>query len=538
MADLLAKSVKPAGGDYTTLEACMHANEQDLVSNDKYLVVTIDGDWSGTEDTTSVVIDGYTTDPTRYIKIFTAVAARHSGVYNTDYYRIVRSVGDFPLDIRDDYVWVDGIQIQYTVATETTTYGLYVNGTASGANAIDISNTIIKGVISNTVLPYGMRVFDINAIIRMWNCILYGFPKFGIRSNAASQAMYNCTISDATSGDGFDCNNGTLTNCAIFNNLVDIDGGSADYCATDDLDGTNAVNISPGGTEADDWNDAFTDYANGDFSVKDDSSVLDDAGTDNPGSGLYSDDIAGNSRVSAWDIGAFELAVVGASTLNVSESPTVSDTVTLALTLEVNVSESITIADTGTPQPTGGDVDVSESITVEDSPTPFITTINLSVSESITIVDSPTILPSGIVLKISVSESITLYDSVEKRLIKSDSDILIFEMIETLHPNNIDALYALVSKSDYVTFRDVYNGAWEALPSSDISDNAFSVYSSLGGIWHGAFPSIETGWYYVQVRERSGANPASSDNIVAVTKGYWDGVRIQPSRFKHPVRYF
>lgn len=308
MADLLEKTVMRAGGDYTSLEACMDANEQDLVTNDKYLEVKIDGDWSGGRDTTNVVVDGYDTDTTRYIKIYTTATARNTGAaYSTSYYCLETEDNDFCLDIRDDYVWVDGLQLQLTVDIDTTTYGLYVAGTASGDNRIDISNTRIRGVISNTVLPYAMRVSDTNAIVRMWNCVLYDFKQFGVRSNAASHIMYNDTISGILNGDGFDCNNGTLYNCAIFNNNVDVDGGTCDYCATDDGDGTNAVDISPA-AEEDGWNAAVTDYSNGDFTVKNDASVLDDAGDDNPGAGLYSDDIAGTAREGTWDIGAYELA--------------------------------------------------------------------------------------------------------------------------------------------------------------------------------------------------------------------------------------
>ena len=95
-------------------------------------------------------------------------------------------------------------------------------------------------------------------------------------------------------------------NCIVFNNSDDFKGTiTIDHCASDDLDGTNPVDISPGATEADDWEACFTDYANGDFSLKSDS-VCVGAGVDDPGSGLYSDDILGNTRTSPWDIGAFE----------------------------------------------------------------------------------------------------------------------------------------------------------------------------------------------------------------------------------------
>ena len=39
MATQLLKTVKPSGGDYTSLEACMNANEQDLTAADKYFDV-------------------------------------------------------------------------------------------------------------------------------------------------------------------------------------------------------------------------------------------------------------------------------------------------------------------------------------------------------------------------------------------------------------------------------------------------------------------------------------------------------------------
>jgi len=53
------------------------------------------------------------------------------------------------------------------------------------------------------------------------------------------------------------------------------------------------------------WSDVFTDYANGDFSLKNytGSGALIGAGTDL--SAYFTTDIAGTTR-STWDIGAFE----------------------------------------------------------------------------------------------------------------------------------------------------------------------------------------------------------------------------------------
>src|SRR3990167_10661052 len=84
-ATQLKKTVKPSGGDYTSLEACMNANEQDLVAADKYFDVEIDGTWSSA-DTTAVTIENYTTDATHYINIYTTATARHLGAWSTNYY--------------------------------------------------------------------------------------------------------------------------------------------------------------------------------------------------------------------------------------------------------------------------------------------------------------------------------------------------------------------------------------------------------------------------------------------------------------------
>jgi len=53
-----------------------------------------------------------------------------------------------------------------------------------------------------------------------------------------------------------------------------------------------------------DWSDELTDPGT-DFSLVVGSNSIGN-GTDNPGSGLYSDDIIGTARTSTWDIGAFE----------------------------------------------------------------------------------------------------------------------------------------------------------------------------------------------------------------------------------------
>jgi hypothetical protein len=109
----------------------------------------------------------------------------------------------------------------------------------------------------------------------------------------------------------------TAKNNAVFNNNDDFynNGAVLSYNASDDLDGTNAIDLSPEGDETIGWNRAFRDYANGDFRIRSTISPLYDAGTPiyiqvgNAGTSTpLLTDIKGNVRPqsTAYDIGAFE----------------------------------------------------------------------------------------------------------------------------------------------------------------------------------------------------------------------------------------
>jgi hypothetical protein len=66
--------------------------------------------------------------------------------------------------------------------------------------------------------------------------------------------------------------------------------------------------MSPGGTEADGWNDAVTDFANGDYTPKGATSVLVDNGT---ATGAPASDLLGNGWGDDVEIGAFAFAEGG-----------------------------------------------------------------------------------------------------------------------------------------------------------------------------------------------------------------------------------
>ncbi|HQO61548.1 MAG TPA: choice-of-anchor Q domain-containing protein, partial [Deltaproteobacteria bacterium] len=257
-------------------------------------------------DTTACTVDGYTTSTDYYINIYAANGGtqslspnRHAGVWDTSKYYLSSYQC---LIIKDTNVSISGLQIEMA-STGLYAYGIYSNIALS--NGIT-RNCIVKdnqtGTSRTCYKCTGGQIYE--------NCIAINGAYVGFNSSSGDNNVlrvyiYNCTAFGCSSGIVTNTGGTRVRNCAVFNNADDFNGTfeSIQYCASDDKDGTNAVDISPGATEADDWNAAFTDYANGDFSVKDTSSPLYDAGTDL--SAYFTTDIIGTTR-STWDIGAFE----------------------------------------------------------------------------------------------------------------------------------------------------------------------------------------------------------------------------------------
>jgi len=212
---------------------------------------------------------------------------------------------DVMLRINEDYVRVIDIQLQVTTSSANSRLGFQVDNV--GTTDIRFDSCLVKGICSGTGAAYGFQINDSTATVKIYNCIVYNFVSgsdthfIGINvANASNCYIYNCTIYGNYYGIKRVLGTVTTTNCAIGNNTDDIDGTvTADYNCDDDNDGTN--NQSPSGG---DWDNEFTTPGT-DFSLESAGNCVGN-GTDDPGGGLYSDDIAGNARSTTWDIGAFE----------------------------------------------------------------------------------------------------------------------------------------------------------------------------------------------------------------------------------------
>lgn len=312
------------GYDYDSLYDWEAGEQGDLTGARDEIAVAKCRCTGGTADTTAVTIDGWTTSATQYIKIWTdpAESYRHNGTWQTgNKYRIDNSAAVSTIYNRENYVWIFGLQIGLSYNGNIsciTNFGSAAAGDYSlwiGESIIRCNDDDNQGIINE---GYG------DAIIA-WNCIIYkpnGTAQSdgdeGFISARGDCYLYNCTIFNFN--DGVEQDGGTIycKNCAVFGCGDDFDGltaGNIDNCASDDGDGDNAVNISPGVTEADDWAGHFVDYANGDFHLKATSNLI-GAGTNlyNDATYPFQDDIDGDDRGgsgASWDIGADEY--VGAS---------------------------------------------------------------------------------------------------------------------------------------------------------------------------------------------------------------------------------
>lgn len=318
-ATQLLKTVKPSGGDYTSLEACMNANEQNLVTADKYLDVEIDGTWSA-DDTTGVTIENYTTDTTHYWYIYTTSTARHTGTANTGY-TLYPSTSVNSINITSsNFGRIMGLNIKINKSAFSANVSGIVNSNSYNSGNYQIAYNLFSapGSDGSYTNVAGIRGgFESSATFNIWNNFFInidgsdnsGTSGYGINiSNygGGTKNVYSNTIL-GSNGQGITLSNGTQT---IKNNICN--GNGTDYGGTFT---TSSNNISEDATSPDvAYRSKAVTFVSETAGSEDlhlastDTNAI-DAGTDTSGEGSplnFTDDIDGVARSGTWDIGADE----------------------------------------------------------------------------------------------------------------------------------------------------------------------------------------------------------------------------------------
>jgi hypothetical protein len=317
-ATQLKKTVCPSGCDYTSLEAAMNGNEQNLVAADKYFDVEISGTWSSA-DTTAVTIHNYTTDATRYINIYTTGSARHQGVYSASYYRSEATSNN--ISVMTSYTTVDGLQVYQTSPGNSTSNivdgsrysvgNIFKNNIVKGANG-RAQNGISVAQDSGSFGPNGAKVYN-NIIYNFKNTTYNNGTGISAASGNPTAYLYNNTVYLCYTGiQGFSSASYpvTLKNNIAYNNVTDYNTTSWGSTSTNNLskDATApALNTY--------YRNKTLTFTNNTAGYEDFHLVAGDTDAIDKGADLgspYNVDIDGTTRSGTWDIGADEY--VSAST--------------------------------------------------------------------------------------------------------------------------------------------------------------------------------------------------------------------------------
>lgn len=319
---------------YQSINAWEAARQRDLTSGDEIETAICSSNLDaggGSVDAVVVNISGWTTSSTDYIQI--KANSSHGGKWNDNIYRNVSTDGsNANIRITEENVRVIGIQIWHNPSSQTANYGtLWFNGVAAATHDIRVSKCIIRGnpTFDDAYIICGYTDYSSSSRsgqCRIWNCIFYDFQN---PSNAA-RAIWNYNGTNAIAHDIYNNtfqNNKEAINITsnpnlhqIINNLFKSNTTDIGASGVEAGSGYNATNNSTltytvsGGATNDRVSQTFSfvDEDNDDFHLQSDDGGARNFGLDDPSSGIYSDDVDGQTRVSTWDIGADEYVVSSA----------------------------------------------------------------------------------------------------------------------------------------------------------------------------------------------------------------------------------
>lgn len=293
MATLRSRTVKSSGGDYSSLSAWEAGEQANIVVADEIRRAVCDP----FTDTTAVVVDGWTTDATRYAEVIPASGAeagmpwRTSGAY-------ILAVGGASqaLHIYSTYFRLGRIQVDQTGT------GPGVRMEATAANQIFADGTYARTASSSS--PWQLEG---GAICR--NCVgKNGFAVF--RLHTGGGYCDNCTAI-AGSSVGFYTTATSSGTCRV-RNCLGYDSPTGDFYSDGvALTGSNNASkdaTAPGSGSVTSIADPFVNYASGDYHLAAATSPV-NAGTSL--SGDFSTDFDGVTRSGTWDIGADEYVAAG-----------------------------------------------------------------------------------------------------------------------------------------------------------------------------------------------------------------------------------
>ncbi|MCH7797182.1 MAG: right-handed parallel beta-helix repeat-containing protein [Planctomycetes bacterium] len=292
---------------YNTLQAWETARQGDLVTDDRreYGVCYNDGPF-----TSRLVISGSTTDQDHFMRVTVADGQRHNGLINTG--AAIDAAGGFggsnAIDVEDQYTRIDGLEIKNI---NDAGNGIYFDDSPAADNGM------VSNVFVHSFWQFGNAGVDVGAQnVTVRNSFFDGTSDVGIRLLAGSTAtIENCTLyGDGAAGSGV--TDGAGATATIRNTISVNHPGGNDFVLNASIAffGNNMFStvtgfdpdLQDGGHQWPPQNlkHLFIDRSTYDLHLRTKGNYAANAGLDL--SAFFKDDIDGDVRVVAWDIGADE----------------------------------------------------------------------------------------------------------------------------------------------------------------------------------------------------------------------------------------
>ncbi|MBU4129116.1 DUF2341 domain-containing protein, partial [bacterium] len=258
-------------------------------------------DWpSGLED--NVTINGWTTNATNYVKVYTPISERHNGRAKDsegNYTGFALKTSSTAISPQEIYTVIDGLIIEITSSSAS---GISANSNgkySTISNNIAFKTTGSSGSGINTYAGWDQNIY-------IYNNIIYGTggANFGVGIYAAAGTIYNNAVYACNTGiESYNYDVDTKNNISF--------GNTTDYVGTTFSPASNNISsdsTAPGTGSL--TNQTLSDIAfvstesgSEDFHIQS-TSVAKGAGADL--SATFTTDIDDQTRLGAWDIGADE----------------------------------------------------------------------------------------------------------------------------------------------------------------------------------------------------------------------------------------
>lgn len=300
-------TVCESGCDYTTLQAAETAHEQDLVANDSALTFEIQNTWVSADGGT--LVDGSTTDATRFFTITAVGAARASATFSTTAYR-AEGAGAL-IAAQEAYTVIDGLQGEVTTSFDVV-FSVLTGGTNTTirncfANGGGQSNSI--GIRGNDATFTGVHFYN-NVVI---DCVNIGIQIIAATTGGVkidNNTIENCGTGISTSTGDTQIRNNIIWNVTtpLVGDFVELsqenytDAGSVSYGTCSDCGTGDQLSQS----------DPFVNIGGENYLLAAGATAI-DAGQDL--SGDFTDAIGGKTRDANFDKGADEFIASGGTTL-------------------------------------------------------------------------------------------------------------------------------------------------------------------------------------------------------------------------------